>query len=119
MGQGPGLELGARRGICEGAGKPVLGFLRVVVGPNSDKLAGRGRLNEANGYQAGIDDEVKFDIAEGCHPFRPLDFCGHAGSIDRARGSRMRRKGKAPPARSTERLRRDPGLSIMGGQVCL
>jgi hypothetical protein len=115
---GTGLKLGVR-GICEGASKLGLRLSNIIIGPNRDKFAGGAGLNEANGYQAGIDYEVKFDISKSGHPFRPLNLRRHAGSIDGARGDRTGREGKATSARSMEGFRRDPGMSIMGGQVCL
>ena len=115
---GTGLELRLRR-ICEGAGKLGPRLYHIIIGPDRDKFAGGAGLNEANGYQAGIDDEVKFDISESRHPFRPLNLRRRTGSIDGAWGDGTGREGKATSARSAGGLRRDPGISIMGGQVCL
>lgn len=93
-------------------------FLRAFLGPNSDEFAGCAMLDEANRDEAGINEEIKFDVAEGCHPLGPLDLCGQAGCMNRARRERSRREGKATSARSSRGFRRYPRKSIMGSQVC-
>src|SRR6266700_8070704 len=99
---------GLDRLLSLGVGNLGSGFLHSsFVGPNHEKFGGRAGFDEANRYQSGVDDQVKFDVTKGRHPFRPLNFCGHACSIDGPWGDRMGRESKATSARSTKGLRRD------------
>src|SRR6266404_7126483 len=76
-------------------------------------------LDEANRDETGVNEEIKFDVAKGCHPLRPLNLRSHARRINRARRERSRREGKATSARPLKGFRRYPRVSIMGSQVRL